>query len=130
MIRKLAIAALLGLPVVFLWPLIAMPAASELNLPGGLPLGNLLVALALAAWPAAARLLSPPRSAARRFAGFALVLAMAWLPVSAALAGNLALNFSGDRGTAWLAFTLVVAFAAVVSLAWSVVKRLKTRTTQ
>lgn len=128
--RQLAVAALLALPLPCLMMVVGMPAASEHELPGGLPLGNLLVALATAAWPAAAWLLATPGSAARRFAGFALVLALAWLPASAALAGNLALNFAGERGTAWMAFSLAVFCAAVVSVAWSVFQHFKIRKTK
>ena len=96
----------------------------EQPLPGGLPAGNLLaasipVALALAAW-----LLGRSRSLQRRAAATALVAALAWLPVSIALAGNLALDFSGDRGTAWLGFSAVMMVAALAALGWGVVEHL------
>ncbi|MFC3550472.1 hypothetical protein ACFOLC_05530 [Lysobacter cavernae] len=50
-----------------------------------------------------------------------LLVAVAWLPGSIALAGNLALNFSGGRGFAWMTFSLVAVCTATCSLAWAVV---------
>ena len=125
MIRASAIVLLLLLP--FTW-VVALPSGAgwlEWPLPGGLPLGNLFAAMTMASWPAASALLATPRSAARRFAGLALLSAFAWLPASALLAGNLALNFSGERGTAWFALTLAVLAAGVISLAWSALHRLR-----
>jgi hypothetical protein len=49
---------------------------------------------------------------------------VAWLPISIALAGNLALNFTSWRGSAWLGFSLVVHFAVLGTLAWALVGRL------
>jgi len=40
------------------------------------------------------------------------------LPVSVVMAGNLALDFSGDRGAVWLGFSAVVVVAVVVGLVW------------
>jgi hypothetical protein len=42
-----------------------------------------------------------------------------WLPFSIVLAGNLALDFSGVRGTLWLAATTIVAVSALCSFAWA-----------
>jgi hypothetical protein len=90
------------------------------SLPGGLPLGNALVALALCALPAAALLLSPPGTIGRRLSLVSLVVSMAWLPVSVLMAGNPNLNFSGGSGFAWTVFTAVTALMAILSLAWAV----------
>ena len=54
-----------------------------------------------------------------RFSAVALVASLLWLPASALLAGNLALNFSGARGTVWLAGSVVVIVAALASLGWA-----------
>lgn len=96
----------------------------EYPLPGGLPSGNALAASIPCALAAAACCIGRPRSAQRRAALTALVAAFAWLPVSIALAGNLALDFAGDRGTAWLGFSAVVMLAAMGALAWGLLARL------
>lgn len=95
----------------------------ESRLPGGLPVGNALsaISLILAAW--AAVRISAPGTWVRRFAAFALVVALAWLPVSIALAGNLELNFSGPAGPAWIAFTALAVIAAYGSLLAAAVAR-------
>lgn len=74
-------------------------------LPGGLPLGNLIAAIGLVAAACAALLLLPRRGLAHVIGVSTLLVALAWLPVSIALAGNLALVFSGWRGDAWMALT-------------------------
>jgi hypothetical protein len=123
----MTITLLLLAPVAWVVAMSVGPGWAEWALPGGLPLGNLSAALALLGWPAAAALLARRGSAARRFALIAIGLALAWLPVSATLAGNLALNFSGQRGTAWAVFTLGVAAGGLVALAWSALQRSPTR---
>ncbi len=92
---------------------------AEYLLPGGLPLGNLLMATALGALSGAAWVLTPPGSARRRFASVSLAASLVWLPASALLAGNLALNLSGARGTVWLVGSVVVIVAALASLGWA-----------
>lgn len=101
--------------------LVAGPDLAEQRLPGGLPLGNVLMAIALCGFSGGALLLSPSGSARRRFAAVALAASALWLPASALLAGNLALNFSGARGTAWLAGSVAVIAAAFFALVWAVV---------
>jgi hypothetical protein len=93
----------------------------ELELPGGLPLGNALTALGLCAMAGAAVCLSTRGTALRAAARGVFVAAVAWLPVSVALAGNLALNFSGGRGLTWLVLSLGVIAAAGAVLAWALV---------
>lgn len=92
---------------------------AERLLPGGLPLGNLLMATALGALSGAAWALSPRGSARRWFAGVSLSASLLWLPASALLAGNLALNLSGARGTIWLVGSVVVLLAALAALFWA-----------
>ena len=72
---------------------------------GPFPLGNLLTALGLLGAPTAAMLYAGSRLWLRRLCLVAMGLALAWYPVSALLAGNLNLTFSGDRDLAWLALT-------------------------
>lgn len=78
---------------------------------GGMPLGNLIASIALIASALAALELLPLRGWGRVIGIVTLVIAMTWLPFSIALAGNLALVFSGTRGDAWIALT-----AATVAL--------------
>lgn len=85
----------------------------ETVLPGGLPAGNALVALALLAIAAAGHVLGTgPRWLARG----GLAAALAWLPASVLLAGNLALNFREWRGAAWLGLSLATVMVVSVSL--------------
>ena len=88
---------------------------------GGLPIGNALAAIGLCSLPGAAVLLTPMGSARRRLSYAALLGAALWLPTSIALAGNLALNFSGSLGTVWLAMSAVIGVAVLASLAWAVI---------
>lgn len=90
----------------------------EEHLPGGLPVGNALSAAAviLAAWAAA--LLTRRGTFLYRLCVAALVLAISWLPVSIALAGNLDLDFDESTGPVWFAFTalaLLASFGALVA---------------
>lgn len=93
----------------------------ERLLPGNLPVGNALMAVALCGFSGAAFLLSPAGAARRRLAAVALLASLLWLPASALLAGNLALNFSGARGTAWLVGSVAVMVATLVALVWAMV---------
>jgi hypothetical protein len=93
-------------------------------LPGGLPAGNAIAALGLVSPAAIAVLLSTPGSVVRAAALGTFCAAVAWLPVSIALAGNLALNFTGWRGSVWLGLSLVIHLAVLCTLAWSLVDRL------
>ena len=93
-------------------------------LPGGLPLGNALAALGLCAAAGAAIGLGRAGTMRRAVAIVALLAAGAWLPVSVVLAGNLALNFSGGRGQAWMAISLATVLLVAISLAWALVAAL------
>ena len=96
-------------------------------LPGGLPLGNLLTALGLCAAAGAAVGLSTPGTVLRLAALMSLLGAMAWLPVSMLLAGNPELNFSGERGVAWMVFSLVVVLDVFSTLVWALIASLLAR---
>ncbi len=95
----------------------------ETGLPGGLPLGNALAALGLCAIAGAAVTIASP-GWVRLAAIASLVAAAAWLPVSIALAGNLALVFSGPRGDVWLAWSAGVAAFALFALALATLHRM------
>lgn len=72
---------------------------------GGMPLGNLIAAIGLVAVAWAALGLLPRYGPGRVIGVLTLLVALAWLPLSIALAGNGALVFSGGRGDAWMALT-------------------------
>jgi hypothetical protein len=94
---------------------------SEWMLPGGLPFGNLLAATGLCSLAGLAFSLAPPASMRRRVSRLALFAAILWLPLSIVLAGNLALNFSGVRGTIWFALSSATAITAFGALLCAVV---------
>lgn len=98
--------------------------ALEFLLPGGLPLGNLVAAVALACLGAAAWVLAPARGLFRHLAKLTLVASASWLPVSILLAGNLRLNFANGRGDTWLTFTAAVLCASLLMLMLAAVLRL------
>jgi hypothetical protein len=120
-VRALGFLLLLVVACASIGSLVAGAGYVEWTLPGGVPVGNVLAALGLCAPAGAAWMVSPPASWARRFASIALGAAIAWLPVSVVLAGNLALNFSGGRGTLWLAMSAGVGLVVLVALAWAAV---------
>jgi hypothetical protein len=93
-------------------------------LPGGLPAGNAVAALGLVALAGIPACLSARGSLLRRTSLVTLVGAAAWLPVSIALAGNPALNFTGWRGSVWLGFSVIIHVAALCVLAWALLARL------
>ena len=116
---KLIVLLLLAVAVLALGRLVTGAGELEQVLPGGMPLGNLLTAVAFVAPALAAVLLSKPASRCRRMSKLALAGAVLWLPLSIALAGNVQLNFTGSRGIAWLALSLLTLVAVMGSLAWA-----------
>jgi hypothetical protein len=116
MIHAVALVVSLLISVSSLACLVSGAAILDLPLPGGLPFGNLLAAAALCGTAAAAVLLAAPGSLLRRLAVAAMVCALAWLPSSLALAGNLALNFSGQLGVAWLFGSMLLQLLVLVLL--------------
>lgn len=103
------------------WGLLSGQGWLDAVLPGGLPAGNAVAALALWLLAGAGLLASRARSRGRAWAWCAFAAALAWLPLSIAMAGNLALNFRGERGEAWLLLSLGVFAMSGVSLAWAMV---------
>ena len=63
--------------------------------------------------------LSVRGSALRAASLVSLVGATLWLPISVVLAGNPQLNFSGGRGSVWLALSVAVFAAACFTLLWA-----------
>lgn len=99
----------------------------EARLPGGLPLGNVVSAASLIFAAASASLLSARGTRIRMLSSAALALAVLWLPISIALAGNLDLNFGDSTGPAWFAFTALATLASFGSLLIAFVSFLRSR---
>ena len=120
----MAVAALLLAAVFSAGSLLAGADYVSVMLPFGLPFGNVLAAGFFCCLAGAASLMAPRGSMARRLALAALAAAVAWLPVSIALAGNASLNFSGKPGSVWLWFSAglfvfvlgALLFAAIAAL--------------
>jgi len=122
--KGLTVLSLLALAVISLASLMSGASYLEFALPGGLPAGNALAAIGLASAAALPVLLSSAGSVLRSAAWAALAAAAAWLPLSIALAGNLALNFASGSGSIWLGFTLAVILFVLCTLAWALISRL------
>ena len=122
--KGLTALSLLAITAASLASLVSGASYLELPLPGGLPAGNALAAIGLVSAAAVPVLFSSAGSALRAAALGTLAAAAAWLPLSIALAGNLALNFAGGRGSLWLGFSLAVVVAVLCVSAWAIVARL------
>lgn len=118
--QKLTALVLFALAAISIGVLVSGASYSEWVLPGGLPLGNALAAIGLCSLAGSAHNLSPVGSVRRRISQTVLVLTVLWLPISIALAGNLELNFSGSRGTAWLVISSATAIVVLGSLAFAI----------
>ena len=120
-------ALLLLLAAISIGLILSGASVLEIPLPGGLRLGNLLSALALASIAGAAVSLAPRNGRFSRLSLLVFAATVAWLPVSIALAGNLSLNFANGRGDVWLGFTATVLFASLLALAAAAVLRVHAR---
>jgi len=88
----------------------------EARLPGGLPIGNALSAFSMILAAGAGVLLSLRGSWTRLYSIVALALAILWLPLSIALAGNADLNFRESTGPLWFGFTAITLVASFGAL--------------
>jgi hypothetical protein len=116
-----SVALLLAITAIALLSLVFGASYLETKLPGGLPVGNALTAIGLCAAAGAAIGLSRRRTTVRRVSVASLIGAVAWLPVSVALAGNLTLNFHGGHGDAWLALGIAIAATVLCALIWALI---------
>jgi len=119
--KKLTALILFVFAAISIGILISGASYSEWVLPGGLPLGNALATIGLCCFAGSAYNLSPVNSVRHRVSQAALVLAILWLPISVALAGNLELNFAGSRGTIWLAISYIISIVVIGSMAFSMI---------
>ena len=119
-LRGAIVVLLLAIAAFALWSLVSGASYLEAALPGGLPIGNALSAIGLCVVAGSAAGLSARGTRLRSFSVATLIASVAWLPASIALAGNLALNFHGDRRTAWLALSPSTGAAVLCALCWAV----------
>jgi hypothetical protein len=99
----------------------------EVALPFAFPAGNLVAAAMLVALAAIPRLLARQGSKLRIASKWLLAAAIAWLPLSMALAGGMQLSYSGWVGWAWMAYTLTLLLALPAMLGWAIVAALLPR---
>jgi hypothetical protein len=119
--KSIVVLTLLAAAAFSIFSLATGAAYLETPLPGGLPMGNALAALSLCTLAATAVALSVRGTLLRLISLASLAAAVAWLPVSIALAGNLALNFGSERVTAWLVMSVMVAGGALCVVLWALV---------
>lgn len=93
----------------------------EARLPGGLPLGTLLAAVALVAGAAVPLAASRPGTVLRWVGAAGLGAAAAWLPLGIVLSGNAALNFVDDAADSALFWTLTRWLAGLIlaTMGWA-----------
>ncbi len=117
----LAIAGVAG------WLLFSGSELLDVELPFDFPAGNIAAAVMLVGLAAIPVLSSMPGSRLRAVAKATLVAAIAWLPVSMAIAGGMQLSYSGWQSWAWMIYTLALLLAAPVVLGWAIVAALLQR---
>lgn len=117
----LAIAGVAG------WLLFSGSELLDVELPFDFPAGNIAAAVMLVGLAAIPVLSSVPGSRLRAVAKATLVAAIAWLPVSMAIAGGMQLSFSGWQSWAWMIYTLALLLAVPVVLGWAIVAALLQR---
>ncbi len=123
-VKTLTVILLLIIALASVASLVSGASVLSMVLPGGLPVGNMLAALGLVS-PAALALFISTSETKLRVASLAMLwAALAWLPVSIILAGNLPLNFIGWRGTVWMGLTILLVLGVLTTLLLGGVYRL------
>jgi hypothetical protein len=108
-----SITALLSLPL-----LLRLEAVLLIRLPGALPLGTLLAALAMVSGAALAFAAGPPGSWLRRVSSLTLAAAVIWLPLGMLLAGNPSLSFVNDGSDSALFWRYTGLTVLLIILTW------------
>lgn len=114
--------ALLVLLVLCLIPLVlGMESILLMGLPGGLPLGTLLAAVAIISASLIPVMQSKSGSIRQRIALLLLVASILWLPIGIYLSGNAALNFVQDAADARLfwQYTAILCAGILLILVWT-----------
>lgn len=109
------------------WLLLSGSELLDVELPFDFPAGNIAAAVVLVAIAAIPVLSSASGSRLHSLAKAALVAAIAWLPVSMAIAGGMQLHYSGWQAWFWMAYTCAVLLAVPILLGWSIVAALLQR---
>jgi hypothetical protein len=107
------ITALLISPLV-----LRIEAVLMIGLPGGLPLGTLLAALAMVSGAAIAFAAGSPGSWLRRISCLTMAAAVVWLPLGILLAGNPALSFVNDGSDSALFWRYTAVTVLLIILTW------------
>lgn len=116
--------ALLAVVLVCVLPLaLGLEGVLLVELPGGLPLGTLLAAVAFVAGAAVPVVAGRAGTGHRRVASVVLVAALLWLPLGAALAGNPSLSFVDDpvQSAFFWRFTGALGVAILAMWGWTAV---------
>ncbi len=114
--KSLQVALLVSIIGCCSYPLIAGLSLLNWQLFGELPLGNVLAALVIASLACLVYLLRPRNIYFTVIAWVCLLMAFLWFPVSALLAGNLQLLFSGDKGQFWTIYTRATVIISLAAL--------------
>ena len=109
------------------WLLFSGSELLDVELPFDFPAGNIAAAVMLVAIAAIPVLSSVPGSRLRAIAKATLVAAIAWLPVSMAIAGGMQLHYSGWQSWLWMTYTLALLLAVPVVLGWAILAALLQR---
>lgn len=125
--RAIGIVVSLALAIASGWLLLSGSELLDVELPFAFPAGNIAAWVMLVAAAAIPVLASAPDSKLRGVARATLLLAIAWLPVSMAIAGGMQLSFSGWQSWAWMIYTLAILLAVPIVLAWAIVAALLAR---
>ncbi len=118
--RSLKALVALGLITALLISPLALRLESVLliGLPGDLPLGTLLAALAMVSGAALAFAAGPPGSWLRRVSSLTLAAAVMWLPLGMLLAGNPSLSFVNDGSDSALFWRYTGLTVPLIILTW------------
>lgn len=127
MTRTIGILVSLAFAVASGWLLFSGSDLLDVELPFAFPAGNIAAAVMLVAAAVIPVLASVEGSKLRAVARATLLLAIAWLPVSVAIAGGMQLSFSGWQSWAWMIYTLAILLLVPIVLAWAVVAALLAR---
>lgn len=127
MTRTIGIIVSLAFAAASGWLLFSGSDLLDAELPFKFPAGNIAAAVMLVAAAVIPVLASVDGSKLRAVARATLLLAIAWLPVSMAIAGGMQLSFSGWQSWVWMIYTLAILLLVPVVLAWAVVAALLAR---
>jgi hypothetical protein len=120
-VKKTGIVVSLVVALACCWVLFSNNDVLDVELPFAFPAGNLIAAALLIAASSLAVLLAVRGTRLHAAARAILLLSIAWLPVSMAIAGGVQLSYSGWQGWLWIAYTCALLVAIPVVVAWALV---------